>query len=519
MADDPMSDSARLVSSLFSQLCSGPGEQDCARIETHISWVLLVGDTVYKIKKPVDLGFLDFSALSQRQFFCEEELRLNRRLAPDIYQAVRPITGDPDHPVLAGDGPAIEYAVQMRRFPQSAQLDHMLEQHRLTPGHIDAIAVFIADFHARADIAEPGCRYGEPQAVMAPVRENFVQIGERLDAPALRTRLDALVAWSEQTGEALTPHLERRKQQGFIRECHGDLHLRNLAWYPDRPLAFDCLEFDPALRWIDVISEVAFLVMDLQSRGEPALAQRFLNRYLERSGDYDGLALLPFYLAYRALVRAKVSLISETRQGDASAHEAFLRYLDLAGLYTLPPQPRLLITFGPSASGKSTLTQPLLEELGAIRLRSDVERKRLCGIDAQQHAGAAAEKGIYDPTTTERTYARLAELAESVLEAGYPVIVDATFADPRQRERFRELAQRREVPFHILDFQAPPTILRQRIRARRGDVSDADMAVLEHQLAGWSPLAEEESPHRIVIDTTRPFSASRVLEAMGLEIL
>lgn len=520
MTDDPMGDSERLVSNLFDRLCAEQAGQDCERMETHISWILLVDGYAYKIKKPLDLGFLDFSTLEKRHFFCEEELRLNRRLAPAIYLAVQPITGKPDQPQLAGDGEPIEYAVQMRRFPQAARLDQLLAQHQLTPERIDALATFCADFHATAATAGDDSPYGTPEAVIAPARENFTQIQERLDDADSQGRLQGLSDWTEQTYASLQPRLNRRRQAGFIRECHGDLHLGNLAWYPDAPLAFDCLEFNPALRWIDVISEAAFLVMDLQSRGEPALAQRFLNRYLERGGDYAGLHLLRFFLLYRALVRAKVSLITHAQHHGTHADEKeFLRYLDLAESYTLPPKPHLLITFGPSASGKSTLTQPLLEVLGAIRIRSDVERKRLCGIGEQQHATAATGAGIYDPAITDRTYERLLAIAAELLAAGYPVIVDATFAAREHRQRFRELADELGIPFHILDFQTPPALLRQRIIARQADMSDANLAVLEHQLAHWRPLDADEEPVRLVIDTTQTINTLHILEGLGLELL
>jgi aminoglycoside phosphotransferase family enzyme/gluconate kinase len=482
-----------------------PVEQ-CRLIETHISWVILAGDYAYKVKKPLDLGFLDFSTLEKRHFFCEEELRLNQRLAPSIYLAVIAITGTVRSPQLEGSGEAIEYAVKMVRFPQPAQLDRMLAEGRLKPGHLDAFARSIADFHRLAAVADENNPYGDLEHIRQPVEENFTQIRERITDPGTLAALARLECWSEDALSALQPVLQQRKAGGFIRECHGDMHLRNLAWINDVPVAFDGIEFNPNLRWIDVISEIAFLVMDLHDRGEMVLAQRFLNGYLERSGDYAGLAMMPFYLVYRALVRAKVAAIRLAQPGvmageSEAAETEFVRYLRLAESYTGQRTPRLLLTRGLSGSGKTTLTQPLLERLPAIRIRSDIERKRLYGMRAEDSGHSAPAKGIYSAEVTEQTYRQLFSLAEGMLKAGYSVIVDATFLKRSQREPFRRLAQVEGVPFTVLDLNASADTLRQRLLQRKGDASDADQAVLAHQLAQYSPLDEDERKTSITVDT------------------
>lgn len=488
--------------------------EHCTLIETHISWVILTGGYAYKIKKSLDLGFLDFSTLERRHFFCEEELRLNRRLAPGIYLDVVPITGTERAPVVDGEGEAIEYAVKMVQFPQQAQLDRMLEQRRLTSQHIDAFAEFVAEFHRKAAVADRN--YGDPSRVWQPMEENFVQIREhRAVTGAHLETLAALEHWSRATFRELEPLLAQRKVQGFIRECHGDMHLRNLAWFDNRPMAFDGIEFDPNLRWIDVISEVAFLVMDLQGRDQPVLAQRFLNGYLEQTGDYAGVRLLPLYLVYRAMVRAKVSAIRrdqgrlEGKEREAIEAE-FAHYLDLAKRYTQPAANHLLITRGLSGSGKSTLSQQLLEVMPAIRIRSDVERKRLYGLAARESRQAAPAEGIYTPEATVKTYARLQALAEAVLDAGYTVIVDATFLQRKQREPFEHLAREKGVGYAILEFVAGEETLRRRLQLRRGDASDADMAVLEHQLGEYAPLPPEEQGWGVTIDTEAPFDPEAV---------
>ena len=298
----------------------------------------------------------------------------------------------------------------------------------------------------------------------------------------------------------------QRKRDGYVRECHGDMHLRNLLWLDGKPLAFDCIEFNPGLRWIDVISEIAFLVMDLQDRDQPVLAQRFLNHYLENTGDYAGLPVLPFYLVYRAMVRAKVDAIRggqvgiDTGEGER-ADEEFVSYLHLARTYTHRAGARLVITRGLSACGKSTISAQLMQMPRCIRIRSDVERKRLFGFDAHTRGGEGIGAGIYSEDASHRTYAHLAELAAAVLDAGYTAIIDAAFLQRWQRQLFRELAQRRALPFVILDITASMESLRKRIVDRSGDASDADLAVLEHQFSSPAPLAQDELGYLVRVDT------------------
>lgn len=501
-----------LIRSLLQPAAYQHPVKEIQLIETHISWVILTGDYVYKIKKPINLGFLDFSTLEKRRFCCNEELRLNSRLAAEIYLDVVPIAGTAEHPVLQGAGETIEYAVRMVQFPQQAQLDNMLAEGRLHNSHIDAIAVMVARFHQVTDIAPADSDFGDLQHVYHPVAENFSQIREHLHTSEFDDELAGLEDWSQSANKALAAVFEQRKQDGFIRECHGDMHLRNLVWFNNKPMAFDCLEFNPALRWIDTLSEIAFLVMDLQDRNQTALARRFLNDYLQQSGDYQGVKVLDFYLVYRALVRAKVAAIRAGQQGITAseqneAEKEFQTYLQLAQSYTRSRNPLLIITRGMSASGKSTLTQPLVETTGAIRIRSDVERKRMFGLDPTADGKAGIDQGIYSAEAGVKTYARLKQLAGAVLDAGFPVIIDAAFLKPDQRQPFMQLAREKQVPFIILEFTASADTLRARIKARAHDVSDADLAVLEHQLVSTRPLTDEEIRYRISIDTEVPFDA------------
>lgn len=498
-----------LVNSLMQPDLFDPPVEKCVLIETHISWVILAGPYAYKIKKSINLGFLDFSTLEKRRFYCQEELRLNKRLAPAIYLAVIPITGTVEHPQWAGKGEAIEYAVKMQAFPQQAQLDRVLAIGALQPRQIDILARHIANFHDQIDVAGVDTMFGDPERIRQPIEENFRQIREHVtNAKALHSLVE-LERWSQSTFHALQSLFEQRKSGGFVRECHGDMHLRNIAWVDDAPLVFDCIEFNLTLRWIDVMSDVAFLVMDLQVRKQPELAQRFVNNYLQHTGDYAGMGVLRFYQVYRALVRAKIDAIRAdqagiSREEQAEAEKDFFDYLKLALSYVRPAKPQLIITRGMSASGKSTVTQPLLEQLGAIRIRSDVERKRLFGLKAEDDGQSAVGKGIYTTKATERTYRKLEELAAQIIDAGHSVIVDAVFLQYEERQHFRKLAETRQTSFVILECTADAETLRQRIVQRKNDVSDADLKVLDMQRSQWQSLRKHERINAMTIDTGTP---------------
>lgn len=475
-------------------------------IETHISWVILTGDYVYKIKKPVNLGFLDFSSLEKRKHLCEEEVRLNRRLAPRIYLDVVAITGSVEQPRINGEGEVIEYAVKMRQFAQTVQLDRMLVRGELQVQHMDALARMVADFHARIPQADVDSGFGEPSQIMQPIIDTITTIRKHISGAGNLSVIDTLDRWCQTRFSELRELFALRKVDGFVRECHGDMHLRNLAWVDDAPLAFDCIEFNPNLIWNDVISEIAFLIMDLDGRGQQPLAMRFLNSYLEQTGDYAGVRLLRFYLVYRALVRAMVDAIRLGQAGiddseKAAAQQESRGYLELALGYTRYSQPMLILTRGMSGSGKTTLTRPVLQQLGAVRIRSDVERKRLFGLGALESGRDEYGKGIYGADATRRTYDRLAELAAEVLDAGYSVIIDATFQTREQRNPFYALAQQKGVDVIILEFSASAECLSQRIQARKGDASDADLGVLQHQLDHWQVVDESEPATVITIDT------------------
>ncbi|SFC99269.1 hypothetical protein SAMN05660831_00363 [Thiohalospira halophila DSM 15071] len=491
-------------------------------IETHISWVLLAGDYAYKFKKPVNLGFVDFSALHLRRYYCREELRRNRPLAGDLYEAVITLCGEPEDPVLGPDEDgveAFEYGVRMRRFDESERLDHALADGRLEAAELEDFAERLARYHAETAVADNDTTWGTPEAVAAPARDNLTTLRRTVDAddPG-HPHLKAVTAWTEQAHHRLSPVFARRRAEGAVRECHGDLHLGNMARVEGRVIAFDCIEFNPAFYWIDTMNEVAFLAMDTRDRGRPDLGRRALNRYLEHTGDFSGLAVFDYYQVYRALVRAKVAAIrvdQETGEAADAARAEMEEYLGLADTLTRPRQPWLAITHGLSGSGKSHASGALVAATDAIRLRSDVERKRLHGLPPDAETGAGVDAGIYTAAASERTYEHLLARAEELLEAGWPVVVDATFLTADRRAPFRALARRRGWPFAVLELEAPEAVLRERITARAeagGDASEADTSVLEAQLQRREPPAEDGGEDVVRIDATRPIDGRELLQ-------
>jgi aminoglycoside phosphotransferase family enzyme/predicted kinase len=479
--------------------------------ETHISYILLTGPYAYKFKKPVDLGFLDFTTLEKRKFYCEEELRLNRRLAPALYLTVVPITGTESSPHVGGSGPAIDYCVKMVQFSADAELDRVLERGQLSTHHIDDLAAQIAHFHQQSTVAGVDSIFGTPAEVSKFALENLDQILlDTAEPPEIQQHLAFLRTWTVQQLEKLYPLLDKRKRDGWIRACHGDMHLTNMALIDDRIVVFDCIEFNESLYWIDVINEIAFLLMDLDDRGRSDLAYRFLNRYLERTGDYAGLGLLDLYRVYRSLVRAKVAQIQyrqlRPEAGERQAcQQRFMCHLALADRYTNKPMPvPLIITYGFCGSGKTWLTDKLIDLTGAIRLRSDIERKRLAGLEAEARTDSRIGADLYQPAMTDYTYERLRALTREVLASGFPVIVDAAFLKCRQRDAFRQLAATLGVPFYILHLQAREATLRERIRQRRivgEDASEATLAVLDYQLRANEPLTDAERERTVQIET------------------
>ncbi|MEX1080793.1 MAG: AAA family ATPase [Halofilum sp. (in: g-proteobacteria)] len=480
--------------------------------ETHISHVLLAGDFAYKLKKPLNLGFLDFTELTQREHYCREELRLNARLAP-IYLDVVAITGTPDDPQVAGAGEVIEWAVKMRRFDESSRLDHQLGAGRVSVAMIEGLARRVAACHHEAHAADPARGYGTPEAVAAPMRENFDQIRPALADPSERDRLERLGQWTKQRLSALEPIYQQRLATGHVRECHGDMHLANMIALDNGEVAvFDGIEFNTQLRWIDVASEIAFAVMDLDCRDAPALASRFLDQWLAITGDYAALSVFPPYAVYRAMVRAKTTAI-RLGQDDTTPEEAralgadLASYLHLGERYARASAPAVAITRGIAGTGKSTAAAALIERHGAIRLRADVERRRL-----SPDPDPAVR---YSQQAHDRVYTRLEDLARQITEAGFPVVIDATFIEHHRRVPFERLAGEHGLPFCILDMHVPLEVLEQRIVQRQqtgNDPSEADVAVMHRQRERLEPLSATEREAAVTVDNS---GESPIVPALG----
>ena len=474
---------------------------DCELIETHISTLLLAGDFAYKLRKPLALGFLDFSTLERRRHDCEEELRLNRRTAPQLYLDVLPVLGPAQAPRVGRadeSDAAIDWLLRMRRFDNEQLLDRLASRGQLGEADVDALARRIAAFHAALP-ASPAA-YGDPQGVLAWARANFAAAG--VDAP------ERLRDWSEQEFERIAPRLAMRRAQGGVRECHGDLHLGNIVRVDGEPLPFDGIEFNAALRHTDTMADVAFTFMDLWRHGLPRLAWRFVDGYAEQRGDHEGLALLPFFAVYRAMVRAQVAALRAAQAADESARTqalgALARDLQVAEALSRLRQarPRLLLTSGLSGSGKSTVARALLAPLGALRVRSDVERKRLAGLPPTARPTPEQAQRLYGRTMTLRTYARLQAIARELLRAGLNVIVDAAALRRHERDELRALAAAAGADFSLVQCVAPEAVLRERIARRMAadrDPSDATLEVLDFQLGAREPIAAEEAA--IVLDT------------------
>lgn len=483
--------------------------QQVELVETHISWVLLAGDFAYKIKKPVKLPFLDFSTLALRRQRCFDEVRLNRRFSPDIYLAVLGIFESPQGPTFSGEGEPIEYAVRMRRFAETGRLDHVSERGELQPQQLTDLAELLVGFQARAASVPPESKFGTAPFILRQTADNIAELLLQPTPQGVSERLAALRDWTLTQHQQLAGLMQLRHQAGRVREGHGDLHMANLVLIDGRMHMFDCIEFSEELRCIDTVSDLAFAFVDLLAHQQRGLANWLVDEVLSRNGDYEGATLLRFYAVYRALVRAKVAAL-RAQQGAARELSKYLDYLALAEQIAQPPRARLLITYGPSGCGKTLVSQKILTDSSAswtLRLRSDVERKRLFALAHDQRSGAGLNTGIYSAVANHLTYAHMRTLAAMLLDAGCSVIVDACFLKRVDRDSFRRLAREIGVPFEIIAPMATPTQLRERVQARQAlgnDASEATLDVLEQQLNQMEPLGVDEMGDLRFVSTEAP---------------
>ncbi len=461
-------------------------------IQTHLSWVILTGPFAYKIKKPLNLGFQDFTSLEKRKYYCELEVILNKRLAPQIYIETISIYGTPENPELKGPGEAFEYAVKMHQFPQAALLSNMVTQGKLSQKIIEELAKETAQFHLDAQICAKNKPYGDPEVVYQPMQDNFGALKTLKASTPYLDDVQQIQAWTQRKYQSLKALLAKRKVEGFIRATHGDLHLGNMVLLDDKPVIFDCIEFNESFRWTDVMGDVGFFTMDLDHRHLSELGYLFVNKYFEQTNDYDGALLLRFYQCYRAMVRAKVSALQLNQVLPENPLFNVLQqdlkdFLTLGKFYTQSATPSLTITHGLSGSGKTFYTNKLMMSEHAIRLRADVVRKHI-------HGSAPLEQ-LYSCETTQALYEHLRSQAKDLIQSGQNVIVDATCLKQWQRQLFMDVANELKCPFKILSFDAPIEVLKQRLVSRNlegNDASDADVAVLELQLSTMEPLSDIE---------------------------
>jgi aminoglycoside phosphotransferase family enzyme/predicted kinase len=475
-------------------------------IETHISWLILTDDYVYKIKKPITLDFLDFADLERRKFYCEEEIRLNQPWAPDIYLDVVPVCLDNEQPRFSAHGPAIEYAVRMHRFDEKMRLDVQLERGELSVADMKELGRNIAARHMAAERVDKSHRERVVALVKEFIWDNFAALQGFVDD----AELSVLREWTARELQIVEELLWKRFDDGYVRDCHGDLHLANLVRLPDGITTFDCIEFSTDLRHIDVACDIAFLIMDLVEKRRHDLAAHFLNRYLESTGDYGSVRLLSLYFVYRCLVRAKVAAIRSGERESDKEREADLaemrRYRDMAHRQIVSRVPILIVMSGLSGSGKTRLSGRLMAAMPAIRVRSDLERKRMFGLGESEQSDSGIDSGIYKRDVSRRVYSLLCETAEMILKAGHHVILDAAFLHESERAMAIAVAKSCQAPYVLIAVDAPLDILRKRVqsRARKAtDASEAGPEVLEHQLATAEAMTVEEKAIAIPCDTSK----------------
>jgi aminoglycoside phosphotransferase family enzyme/predicted kinase len=493
----------REVIAFLKDPSSYSGEGDRVEVlETHISLIFLAGDRAYKLKRAVKFPYLDFSTAELRQQACEAELTLNRRTAPALYEQVQGVFRSAAGGIsFVPNGAAVDWVVVMRRFDQALLFDHLAQSGRLGPDTMDELADHIALFHSAAErrFDRGG---GAEMADLAEMQHRC--LADRRETGFSPQQVDAILAkWREQLAD-LAPLLDERRAAGKVRHCHGDLHLRNICLFDGKPTLFDCLEFSEALASIDVLYDLAFLLMDLEYRGLRRLANRVSNRYLDRTGEDDGLAAMPLFLSLRAGIRAHVVASALEGVHEPAAREQMgadaRRYLDLAHGF-LQPEPRRVIAIGGvSGTGKSTLAAALAPEFGlrpgARVLRSDVTRKLLLGVDPETRLPPNA----YTREISDRVYEALRRKVATVLAAGYSAIIDAVALKPEERRSFAEVARAAGVPFSGLWLEGRPEAMASRIHDRRGDASDATPKILAQQLRDdpgpidWTRIDADQDP-------------------------
>ncbi len=474
-------------------------------IQTHVSYVFLTGDYAYKVKKPVNFGFLDYSTLEKRSHFCRLELEMNKRGAPELYLEVLPVTQSEGKFSLSATGEPVEYVLKMRQFPQSALLSEMFEQGTLQELHMEQLGQVVAKYHEQAQSSDRIRSFGEVAQVRQAIDENYQQTQKYIGNPQTEAQYTETKQYTDNFFIGRSQLFESRIENNKIRECHGDLHLRNICLWDDKILLFDCIEFNEPFRFVDVMYDVAFTVMDLQAKQRPDLGNAFLNTYVEQTGDWEGLQVLPLYLSRQAYVRAKVTsfLLDDPGIPEAAKVEAMATasgYYKLAWEYTKPREGKLILMSGLSGAGKSTTARQLARKLDAIHLRSDAVRKHLGNIPLSERGSDE----LYTPEMTQKTYERLLQLGVMLARQGFTVILDAKYDRTALRTNAITLADSEQLPLQIIHCTAPIEVLRDRISTRTGDIADATADLLESQIANTEAFTPIEQSYVQTLDTTKP---------------
>jgi aminoglycoside phosphotransferase family enzyme/predicted kinase len=480
--------------------------------QTHISYLFFTPNYVYKVKKPVDFAFLDFSTLNKRLHFCKEEVRLNRRLAPDVYLGVVPITEGGEGVSIEGEGEALEYAVKMRRLPAETMLEEMIKRETVTGPIIERVAEAVASFHKKAETNERISSFGRPEMVKNNTDENFAQTQNYIGRTITRKQYDDIKAYTDGFLSSNRGEFTKRVEEGFIKDCHGDMHTEHIS-ISDGIQVYDCIEFNERFRYSDIVADSAFLSMDLDYHNRHDLTRAFDNAYFLSTGDKHGRMLLDFYKCYRAFVRGKVEgfKLLEPEETEEDKREAALiarLHFHLAHLYATGGfRPFMLVLRGLSAAGKSAVADELSRNTGFCVLSSDAIRKGLFGIAPLEHRIEPFERGIYTPEATERTYSRLIEEGTELIGSGRSVILDATFSKLKYLKTAGKKAKASGAFFHVVECTAEEETVRKRFKERvfeKGGITDARWETYLRQKALFEPFDDSVGPYLVLKTDGQP---------------
>ena len=492
-------------------------------VQTQMSFLFLTGDYVYKVKKPVNLGYLDYTTLEQRRHFCHQEVALNRRLCPEVYLGVVGITQERGIFFIEREGDPIEYAVKMRQLPRERMMDHLLRTGKVTAKMVGEVAPKLARFHREAETSPEISQYGAVANIKVNTDENFSQTEGYIGLSITAERYKRLRSYTNAFLEQKTPLLERRAREGRVRDCHGDVHSAHVC-FSDSIVIYDCIEFNDRFRYGDVASEVAFLAMDIDYHGRPDLSREFVEAYLEASSDGELREVLDFYKCYRAYVRGKVEgfkLDDPLIPNKEQVLKVAAKYFELAHLYAHPRKPTLIITTGLIGTGKSALAEALSQRVPLAVISSDIVRKKLANILPEERRFESFDTGIYSEAFSARTYDEIFRQAKRIMEAGQSVIIDASFRKSKERERARKLAAEARADFKVVECVAGEEVIKERLshRFERESVSDGRLEILPQFKEDFEPLTEVPQEAHLIADTSKSVAELEETEAKLLKTL